>query len=129
MSASAPAICARALNPRQKEIYTTAEVLYAHRPLASQLGNRADKVVTEAQQRIHGRAEEGGIPLIEQLPIGARLEVPGGATIEVQADSGHLEVNAGEITSWVQNAARAVDGVLPKIPGTARSGARRSRFR
>jgi conjugative relaxase-like TrwC/TraI family protein len=42
----------------KKEIHTPAEVLAAHRQIAAEFGNQADKVVTEARQRVQGQAEE-----------------------------------------------------------------------
>ena len=42
----------------KKEIHTPAEVLAAHRQIAAEFGNQADKVVTQARQRVHGQAEE-----------------------------------------------------------------------
>jgi conjugative relaxase-like TrwC/TraI family protein len=42
----------------KKEIHTPAEVLMAHRHIAAEFGDQADRVVAEARQRIHGQAEE-----------------------------------------------------------------------
>jgi conjugative relaxase-like TrwC/TraI family protein len=42
----------------KKEIHTPAEVLMAHRHIAAEYGNQADQVVTDARQRVQGRAEE-----------------------------------------------------------------------
>ena len=42
----------------KKEIHTPAEVLAAHRQIAAEFGNQADKVVAEARQRVHGQAEK-----------------------------------------------------------------------
>jgi conjugative relaxase-like TrwC/TraI family protein len=42
----------------KKEIHTPAKVLAAHRQIAAEFGNQADKVVTQARQRVHGQAEE-----------------------------------------------------------------------
>jgi hypothetical protein len=48
--------------------------------------------------------------------ISARQLLIGGATIEVQADTGDLEVTDGEIAFWVQNAARAVTVFYGRFP-------------
>jgi hypothetical protein len=42
----------------RKEIDSPGEVLAAHRQLAVEFGNQADRVVSEARQRGHGQAEE-----------------------------------------------------------------------
>ena len=42
----------------RKEIHTPAEVLAAHRQLAAEFGNQADRVVAEARQRGQSQAEE-----------------------------------------------------------------------
>jgi conjugative relaxase-like TrwC/TraI family protein len=42
----------------KKEIHTPAEVLAAHRQIAAEFGNQANKVVTQTRQRVHGQAEE-----------------------------------------------------------------------
>jgi conjugative relaxase-like TrwC/TraI family protein len=50
----------------KKEIHTPAEVLMAHRHIAAEYGNQADHVVTDARQRVQGRAEERS-PEVPQL--------------------------------------------------------------
>jgi conjugative relaxase-like TrwC/TraI family protein len=42
----------------RKEIHSPGEVLAAHRQLAAEFGNQADRVVAEARQRGHSQAEE-----------------------------------------------------------------------
>jgi hypothetical protein len=48
--------------------------------------------------------------------ISTRQLVIGSATIDVQIDSDHLKVDAGEITCWIQNAARAVTVFYGRFP-------------
>ena len=41
-----------------KRIHTSAQVMAAHRQLASEFGNQADRVVGEARDRMHGKIAE-----------------------------------------------------------------------
>jgi len=48
--------------------------------------------------------------------VSTRLLVIGSATIDVQMDTAHLDVNPAQITLWIQNAAQAVTVFYGKFP-------------